>query len=190
MRMPRTGRKLIGALALKLMTGVAAVSAVVVPHVGHGQQSTLEAQVKATYLYNFIQFVEWPQAAWVDGNEFQLCVLGHDRLGAALDTFGGERVDGRTIRVVRLASVDDTARNRCKVVFLPRAAGDSAELLARLPSQGVLTVGEAPNFTGAGGMIGLYEVRGRVQFSINDRAARRAGLVVSSRLLQLARERS
>lgn len=185
-----TVRKIIGALTLKLMTGVAAVGAVMAPHIGHGQPPTLEAQVKATYLYNFIQFVEWPQAAWAEGNDFPLCVIGQDRLGAALDAFGGERVDGRVIRVVRLTTVDDAARNHCKLVFLPRGAGDSAQLLARVPSQGVLTVGEAPNFTGAGGMIGLYEVRGRVHFSINDRAARRAGLVVSSRLLQLARERS
>lgn len=184
-----TGRKLIGALALKLMTGVAAVGAVVVPHVGHGEPPSLETQVKATYLYNFVQFIEWPQATWADSNVFPLCVLGNERLVAALDAFGGERVDGRVIRVLRLSTIDEAASNRCKLVFLPRAAGDSAQLLARVPSQGVLTVGEAPNFTGAGGMIGLYEVRGRVQFSINDRAARRAGLVVSSRLLQLARER-
>ena len=184
-----TRRKLLGALALKLMTGVAAVGAVVVPHVGHGEPPSLETQVKATYLYNFIQFVEWPQATWADGDAFPLCVLGNERLGAALDAFGGERVDGHVIRVLRLSTIDEAAPNRCKLVFLPRAAGDSAQLLARVPSQGVLTVGEAPNFTGVGGMIGLYEVRGRVQFSINDRAARRAGLVVSSRLLQLARER-
>lgn len=185
-----TGRNLIAAVALKLLTGVAAFGAASAPQLVHGQPPTLEAQVKATYLYNFIQFVEWPQAAWADGDAFHLCVLGNGRVGAAIEAFGGERVDGRVIRVLRLTTVDEAATNRCKLLYLPRTAGDSAALLARAPSQGVLTVGEAPNFTGAGGMIGLYEVRGRVHFSINDRAARRAGLVVSSRLLQLARERS
>ncbi|MFP5349424.1 MAG: YfiR family protein [Gammaproteobacteria bacterium] len=184
-----TGRQLIAAVALKFLTGVAVTGAAALPQIGHGQSPTLEAQVKATYVYNFVQFVEWPPAARDDGEAFHLCVLGNGRLGAALDGFGGERVDGRVIRVVRLTTVDDAARSHCRLVFLSRSAGDSAELLARVPSQGVLTVGEAPNFTGAGGMIGLYEVRGRVHFSINNRAARRAGLIVSSRLLQLARER-
>lgn len=184
-----TGRHLITAVMLKLLTGVVAIGAAA-PHLGHGQPPALETRVKATYLYNFIQFVEWPRSAWANGDAFHICVLGSGRFGAALEAFGDERVDGHRIRVLRLANVEEAAANRCKLVFLPRAAGDSAELLARVPSHGVLTVGEAPNFTSAGGMIGLYEVRGRVHFSINDRAARRAGLVISSRLLQLARERS
>lgn len=188
--MTRTINKIVSVLIIKFATYTAYVGAVVAPGVGHGQAPTFEDQVKATYLYNFIQFVEWPQDVWAQGREFQLCVLGGDRLGAALDAFNGERVDGRTIQVRRLATPAEAAPMRCKLLFVARGAGDSAALLAQLPAHGVLTVGETPNFTHAGGMINLYEVRGRVHFSINDRAARRAGLIVSSRLLQLARERS
>ena len=188
--MTRAINKVIGVLMFKLAAYTAYVGAVVVPGVGHGQVPTLEDQVKATYLYNFIQFVEWPKDVWAHGSEFQLCVLGGDRLGGVLDAFAGERVDGRTIQVRRLATPAEAAVTRCKLVFVGRGAGDSAALLQQLPARGVLTVGETPNFTHAGGMINLYEVRGRVHFSINDRAARRAGLIVSSRLLQLARERS
>lgn len=151
--------------------------------------SALEAEVKATYLYNFIQFVEWPQDVWAEGSEFELCVVGSDRLGAALEPFDGERVDGHTIRVRRLNAAKDVATTACKVVFLARRAGDSGQLLRQVPGRGVLTVGEAADFTKVGGMINLYEVRGRLHFGINDRAARRAGLTVSSRLLQLANER-
>lgn len=181
--------KIIGVLTLKFIVSAAAVGALATPHVGRGQAPTLKAQVKATYLYNFIQFVEWPQAARTHGDEFRLCVLGGDRLGPALDAFDGEIVDGRAIRVRRLSAPEEVAPSQCRLVFLPRGSGDAGALLSRLPDHGVLTVGEGADFSSAGGMIRLYEVRGRVQFSINDRAARRAGLVVSSRLLQLARER-
>ena len=169
--------------------GAVCAAVVLVPGLGYGGMSPLEAEVKATYLYNFIQFVEWPQDAWAEGNEFELCVVGSDRLGAALEPFDGERVEGRSIRVHRLNTVDEVAVTRCKVVFLARRAGDSGQLLRQVPGRGVLTVGEAADFTKAGGMINLYEVRGRLHFSINDRAARRAGLIVSSRLLQLANKR-
>ena len=182
-------KKIIGALLLKLGACAACVAAAVAPGIGHGQAPTLESQVKATYLYNFIQFVEWPQDVWSKNDDFQLCVLGPDRLGAALDAFDGERIDSRSIRIRRLSNPDDVAAAKCHLVFLPRT-GDSGQALARVPKHGVLTVGEAPNFAAAGGMINLYEVRGRVHFSINDRAVRRAGLIMSSRLLQLARERS
>ncbi len=169
--------------------GAVCAAVVLVPGLGYGRMSALEAEVKATYLYNFIQFVEWPQDVWTEGNELQLCVVGSDRLGAALEPFEGERVEGRSIRVRRLNAAEEVATTPCKVVFLARQSGDSGQMLRHVPERGVLTVGEAADFTKAGGMINLYEVRGRLQFSINDRAARRAGLTVSSRLLQLANER-
>lgn len=163
--------------------------AVLVPGLGYGRMSAVEAEVKASHIYNFIQFVEWPQDVWTEGNDLQVCVVGSDRLGAALEPFDGERVEGRSIRVRRLKAAHEVAATRCKVLFLARQSGDSGLLLRHVPARGVLTVGEAADFTQVGGMIHLYEVRGRLHFRINDRAARRAGLAVSSRLLQLANER-
>src|SRR5258708_19582275 len=38
-----------------------------------------EYEVKATYLYNFARFVEWPAVAVeAKGNSFDVCVLGQD----------------------------------------------------------------------------------------------------------------
>ncbi len=54
---------------------------------------------------------------------------------------------------------------------------------------GLLTVGETPGFLEHGGIINLVEVQGRIRFEINQEAAKRAGLTVSSRLLRLAMER-
>jgi hypothetical protein len=50
----------------------------------------------------------------------------------------------------------------------------------------VLTVSDDAQFLEAGGMIQLREVRGRIRFEINLAGAEKAGLRMSSQLLQLA----
>lgn len=52
---------------------------------------------------------------------------------------------------------------------------------------GVLTVGEADQFAVRGGVITFVKEANRLRFEINVDAAGRAGLRISSRLLQLAR---
>jgi hypothetical protein len=53
---------------------------------------------------------------------------------------------------------------------------------------GVLTVGEGETFTREGGMIGLVIDNRRVRFDVNQTAAERAGLKISSKLLSVARD--
>jgi hypothetical protein len=53
----------------------------------------------------------------------------------------------------------------------------------------VLTVGEGEEFLASGGIIGFVMVEETVRFAINQDAAHRAGLRVSSRVLALALRR-
>ena len=147
------------------------------------QTAVLEYQVKASYLYNFMRFIAWPSDVFGDEGKFQLCVLGAERFGAALTQIAGERVEGREIVIRRLEQGAQARAAQCHMLFV--AAGTDAQDVA--PEHGMLTVGETPGFLTRGGMINLIEVQGRIRFEINQSAAQRAGLVVSSRLLDLAK---
>jgi hypothetical protein len=150
--------------------------------VAQSQPATLEYQVKASYLYNFVQFVAWPPDVLGGDAKFNLCVVGADRFGKALDALAGERVEGHEIVVHRFER-DAAARGaHCHLLFVASGTVDSGALGVR----GVLTVGETPGFLGRGGVINLVEVQGRIRFEISQQAARQAGLVVSSRILSLA----
>ncbi|HKQ29917.1 MAG TPA: YfiR family protein [Burkholderiales bacterium] len=151
----------------------------------HAQPSPLEYQVKASYLYNFIQFIAWPRAAFAADQKFNLCVAGAERFGASLDVFAGERVDGHEIVIRRLERDTSVRPARCHLLFIAAGAIEAASPEG-LGEHGVLTVGEVPNFLDRGGVINLVEVRGRIRFEINQQAARQAGLVISSRILSLA----
>ena len=144
------------------------------------QEVPLEYQVKATYLYNFVKFIDWPGQP---AGPLNICVAGRNPFGTVLDDLlANETINGRPVRS-RVILEPDAA---CQVVFVPNGAAASAYLRAARGAP-VLTVGEESDFIGLGGMISLYLDNANVRFSINPGAADRAKLRISSRLLALAR---
>ena len=144
------------------------------------QDVAKEYRVKAAFLYNFVKFVDWPPRA---AGSTVICVAGRNPFGNVLaDTVRGETIGGRPLDARVILEPEDG----CHVIFIPENANAGAYLRAArgLP---VLTVGEAPGFIEQGGLIRFYLDNGTVRFEIHRQAADRAGLRISSRLLQLAR---
>lgn len=146
-----------------------------------------EYQVKAVFLYNFAQFVEWPAAAFADANApFAICVLGEDPFGKQLDdVVQGERVAGRAMLVRRMGDVAES--QGCHILFV--SASQSANLgriHAALAGRSVLTVSDMEAFTSRGGMVRLYTESNRIRLRIGLATATEAGLTISSKLLRLA----
>jgi hypothetical protein len=144
------------------------------------QDVSLEYRIKASFLYNFVKFVEWPATA--RSGPLTICVAGRNPFGSVLDdTIRGERVNGRSLTARVILEPDAS----CHVVFVPQGAAVGAYLRAArgLP---ILTVGEEYRFLDQGGIIAFVVEANHVRFAINSEAAERTQLIVSSRLLQLA----
>ncbi len=146
-----------------------------------------EYAVKAAFLFNFTKFVEWPPAAYADERSpLKICVLGDDPFGKALQGVKGEEVGGRRLDLAHLDN--DNHLEACHVLFVSRSERDRLpRILADLHGAPVLTVGDTPGFTDQGGMINFVLEGSKVRFDINQDAAERAGLKISSRLLALAK---
>lgn len=147
-----------------------------------------EYQVKAAFLYNFANFVEWPSTAFkTDKDPMQICVLGVNPFGRSLvDLLKGKTVSGRPIAVADIA--DSNHASACHIVFVSSSEGKRArDILKGLPATGVLTVGETNGFASEGGMVNFTREEGRLRFEINPTIAVDARLRISSRVLQLAR---
>ncbi len=148
------------------------------------QDVALEYRVKAAYLFNFTKFVEWPTAALESGNSFQICLAETNPFGPALAaTLVGETAAGLPL-AARVIEPEDAGA--CHVLFVPRTVA-AMPFLRSIGTTPVLTVGETPDFLNQGGAIRFVVEGGRVRFEINQTAAERAQLKVSSRLLQLGR---
>jgi hypothetical protein len=143
------------------------------------QDVSAEYRVKAAYLYNFVKFVEWPG----DSSSLTICVAGRRVFGTLLeDMVRGEVVGKRRLDAREILEPDEG----CHVVFVPEGAAAPAYLRAAR-GRPILTIGETPAFMAQGGIARFYVDAGNVRFEINPAAAERAGLRISSRLLQLAK---
>lgn len=146
-----------------------------------------EYQVKAVFLFNFTQFVEWPAGAFPDDKApFVICVLGRDPFGENLDeAVRGERVGSRDLVVQRYESLEKVGH--CQILFVTDLAAERpAGLAAALVGRSVLTVGDAQGRAGRDVVIGFVSDRNRIRLRINLKAAQDAGLVISSKLLRPA----
>jgi hypothetical protein len=148
--------------------------------------TSLEYGVKAAFLLNFTKFVEWPSGAFEDARSpIEICVLGTDRFGGALDeVVRGETINGR--RLVTRRITQPAAGKGCQVLFIDSEVKDPARILSGMPHN-VLTVGEGDRFIREGGMIAFVIDNRRVRFDINQTAAENADLKLSAKLLMVAR---
>jgi hypothetical protein len=150
-----------------------------------------EYRIKAAFLFNFVQFVEWPESAFPNERApLVICVAGTDPFGNALDqVIEGESVGKRRLIVRRTGNPEGL--DTCHLLFVSRS--EKARLGKVLDAVGsstpVLTVSDIDGFVVRGGAIGLFLEHHRVRFEINPSNAQRRGLKLSSQLLDLGRIR-
>jgi len=168
-------RVVLGLLAVALLAAAAGYAEV-----------AAEYDVKAAFLYNFTKFVEWPSAALTDDRgALRLCVLGEDPFGRSLQEVASEEIAARKLTLLRAARLNDPAA--CQVLFISRTERRRLPaLLAAVRDEPVLTVADTEGFLEQGGIINFVLDGSRVRFEINQEAAQRAGLKISSKLMRLA----
>jgi YfiR/HmsC-like len=143
--------------------------------------------VKLAFLYNFTKFVEWPAASYRDSSApLSICIVGHDPFSEDLEQELRTRVVGsHPVQVRTLAP--NAILIGCLVVFLPATEKDQDQIVRGLNGSSTLTVGETDGFAARGGVINLTVEENKVHFEVNELAANRAGLKISSKLLSIAK---
>lgn len=147
---------------------------------------SLETGIKATYLYKFAPFVDWPAGAFASADApVTICVAGTDPFGPSLDQVAGrERVGGRAMAVKHMTAV--APGSGCQIAYLSGSAEQSVEQgLTVLRGRPVLTVTDGAD-PGAHGIISFVIAEGRVRFQIDNAMAEENHIVISSKLLSLA----
>jgi len=167
------------------------------------QQRVSEQDVEAAYLVNFVRYTQWPQQSFATPTSpFVLTVVGSAEIASSVRAVAkaAGSIDGRAIDV---RWIDNTAAGvspavpardvaegwrESHLVFIHQSAGSDAERhIAQLAGEPVLTVSDLPGFTAAGGMLELVRSSGHIVFDANPAAIRNSGLVVSAKVLKLAR---
>jgi len=149
-------------------------------------QRPSEYQVKAAFLYNFPNFVEWPPVALPDtATVITIGILGQDPFGDAFAPFVDKLVKGRGAVVKRSTRLQELPL--CQVLFICDSERRYLpQILEHLRGRAILTVGETEGFADAGVMVSFFLQDKRVRFEINVDAAEASGLKFSAKLLKVA----
>ena len=143
-----------------------------------------EYQLKAVFLFNFAQFLAWPQGAFQSPQSpIVIGVLGDDPFGPYLDrVVQGEKIGDRPLVVRRYRRAEDAAE--CNILFIGRSeAGEFDRVKEKLKGRSLLTVGDFDAFARRGGMVRFVTENGKIRLRINVAAAKAVGLTISSKLL-------
>jgi hypothetical protein len=171
------------------------LSCLVLPSLSYSDQSysdeskMAEYQMKALFLYNFANFVDWPNGAFKSRSEkITMCLYGDVPFGEFLDAVDGTLIGDRELTLRRTTEFSDI-KNGCHILFV----GEDQKV--RLPTFWdeikyiyVLSIGEEQGFAERGGIVNIMRTTDQVQFEINVSNAIKNGLFIGSDILSLARD--
>ncbi len=152
---------------------------------GRAWGAAAEYELKASFVYNFAKFVEWPpQALNSTADRLVLGVLAQDPEREAFETLQGKMVQGRTL-VVKKCTVAEL--KNCQMIFISAEASSwLVPALSAVRGLPILTVTDEVENLSNKGIINLVTSGGKVRFQVDAGKARRLGFKISSQLLQLA----
>jgi hypothetical protein len=148
---------------------------------------SLEYQIKAAFLYNFVKLVDWPGEAFGDASApITIGVLGEDPFGVALESIQSKIVRGRRLVVRRFVNIQDLESSH--VLFISSSEEERVtQILEKVRGSSVLTVGEMVGFAELGGIINFIIRKNEIRLEINVGAAEQAGVRISSQLVEVAK---
>ena len=149
-------------------------------------QGVTAPELKAAFLINFAKFAEWPPEVVSLSSSLVLCVAGDGAVADALEkTVRGHAIDGHPVVVARgkIGSLPT-----CHVMYVAGLdTKETVRLLDSVKGLAVFTVSDREQFAQLGGVAYFFAENGKMRFAINQDAAQRAHLTLSSKLLSLAK---
>lgn len=147
----------------------------------------LEYEVKAAFLFNFARFVEWPRDSAAPADKFVIAIFEDDEFSKIVArTVVGKVLHGRNIEVHALRG--GTGSKNYQILFIGDADPTRlASIVQDLRTAPVLTVTDLDDASGVPEVVRFFMEDRRVRFEIDLNAADRAGLMISSKLLSVAR---
>jgi hypothetical protein len=164
-----------------------AAFAALLPGQACAQGQALEYAVKATYLYKFGPFVDWPANAFSSATSpVGLCIVGDDPFGAVADrAVAGQAIDGRSIVLRRLRSLDPNIP--CHIMYVSGSAQQTVgSVLETVKGRPTLTITDGARDPATKGIIHFVIHDNKVRFEIDDQAAAESRILISSKVLSLA----
>lgn len=161
----------------------------------HISANALEEEyvVKSVFLNHFADYIDWPEESGVTDRSkpFVIAVIGSNPFGSSLDqVYKKVRIKNKKVTVRFIKDVKEIGESQCNLLFIPKTGKKKlSEIILFTKDRPILTVGDSKGYAGSGIHINFFQTKeNNLGFDINQRAMKEAGLNVSVRLLELARD--
>jgi hypothetical protein len=153
------------------------------PCAGQRTANELEAQVKATYIYNFTMLLQWPKS---NSDYFYIFILGKSPIADPLYKIASkEKVNGKTIVVNEITDLDDIESG--SILYLAYVEKNKLhESIKKIKGKKIVMISSIEGSAEIGIGIDLLRVGDKIKFEVNRKAIESEGIIPNSSLLTLA----
>lgn len=155
-------------------------------------QRISDEELKSAYLFNFPDYVEWPDEGLQD-QTFTIGVYGmnapNDHILSKMAEISNKASNGSLLFQINHFYIGEPISD-IDLLYIPEIKrSQQIKLLKRLKYRDILTVGNnLPHFCKDGGIINFLPKEAPEPFQINNKAAKRARLKISPKLLILSKQ--
>lgn len=146
-----------------------------------------EYQVKAVFLYNFTQFITWPDSVFsAPDAPLVIGIVGSDPFGPYLrDIINSEKAGNHPLVIKQFKTASEITK--CHLLFINSdKPAFIEEALEKIEGHSTLTVCDSYSFMKLGGMVQFFIENNKIRLRINRKTAKAAQLNISSQLLKIA----
>jgi hypothetical protein len=149
-----------------------------------GEISTSEYDVKAVFLYHFIQYLKWPEG--IEPKVFSIVVLGKSEILAPLQEIAKKKNIGPTpIAVQQCLEIGQIGHPH--VLFIAKSVAPKiAQALEKTRGTDILTISEVEGLGTRGVAINFVERDGKIKFEMSEKRLKESHIQIGSQLLKLA----
>jgi hypothetical protein len=157
------------------------------------EEKTNQYLLKAAYIVNFAEFVEWPDISPnTDRNScFIIGVIGKTPVYKYLDENAKVNkimIRNKNVKVISISKSNYHEIKKCNLLFISSCSHSKfnriMEAVGNLP---ILTVGDTKNYENEGVMINLFSTPDdRIRFNVNIVAAKKNGIQLTSKIVMYA----
>lgn len=143
-------------------------------------------KIEAAFLLQFCKYVTWPDAAFPEADApIIVGILGRDPFGSVIDDLARlAKVNGRTIEIRRYT--DFSAISSCHLLFISQSMSSQVQKISEtVEGLPILLVTDSKDFSHFS-IINFVTVNKKIRFNIRQENYQKAGLKISSKLLQVA----
>ncbi|MHB8809848.1 MAG: YfiR family protein [Desulfobulbaceae bacterium] len=181
----------VGAVVLSLVFLACPARTVEPSPIPREMDAPSEQELKAIYLYNFLQFVQWPKEKCPLPGERanEIVVIGDTSLQPVLQSLQAKlrEKNKELILVFHDEYREGMDLASCSLLFIGASERKRlAKILQNIDGKHVLTVADNDEFVDSGVMITLLSRENKIRWAVNRKPVADAGLKMSAKLLAIA----